>query len=270
MIGEPLTFGGYRKENSKYKVLGFPLEATTTFREGTKWGPYEIRRASTYIEFRSSLTGLDVDEIGFDDLGDVAPVLGNLRESLKALEGILKGVNGVPITLGGEHSLTYAAVKALRPECLLILDAHLDLRDECMGQKWTHATWLRRLTEELELRVIVAGARAYVREEVEYAKKKGIKIITEPSLVSENISRCKDLYLSLDMDFFDPALAPGVSNPEPGGYSFNDYLTILQSLYKVELAGMDVVELSPPYDPSGVTAVLAARAIVEAVAANEL
>ncbi len=270
MIGEPLTFGGYRKEDSKYKVLGFPLEVTTTFREGTKWGPYEIRRASTYIEFRSSLTGLDVDEIGFHDLGDVAPVLGDLKESLKAFERVLRDVEGIPIILGGEHSLTYAAVKALRPECLLILDAHLDLRDECMGQKWSHATWLRRLSEEIELRVIVAGARAYVKEEVEYAKKKGIKIITEPPLVPENVSPCKSLYLSLDMDFFDPAVAPGVSNPEPGGYSFSDYLTILQSLYKTRLVGMDVVELSPPYDPSGVTATLAARAIIEAVAANEL
>ena len=72
------------------------------------------------------------------------------------------------------------------------------------------------------------------------------------------------------MDFFDPAVAPGVSNPEPGGYNFSDYLTVLQSLYKTQLVGMDVVELSPPYDPSGVTAILAARAIVEAVAANEL
>ncbi len=270
MIGEPLAFGGFKKKDSKYKVLGFPLEVTTTFREGTKWAPYEIRKASTYIEFRSSLTDLDVDEIGFDDLGDCVTVSGDLRKSLEILENVIRSIEGIPIILGGEHSLSYAAVKALKPDCLLVLDAHMDLRDECLGQKWSHATWLRRLTEEVETRVMIIGARAYVREEVEYAKEKKIKIITQPSLVPESVSECSSVYLSLDMDFFDPTFAPGVSNPEPGGYSFNDYLVVLQSLYRTELVGMDVVELSPPYDHSGTTAVLAARAIIEAVAANEL
>ena len=264
-----LVFGGFVNEESKYKVIGIPLEVSTTFREGTKWAPLEIRRASTYIEFRSSLTGLDVDEIGFHDLGDIPLVLADLRKNLEIIEDYLKEVEGVPIILGGEHSITYSAVKALEPECLLVLDAHLDLRDECLGQKWSHATWLRRLLEEVELRVIVAGARAYVKEEVEFVKKKGIKVITVPAMVPELVSSCESLYLSLDMDFFDPSVAPGVSNPEPDGYAFGDLLTLLQGLYKTELIGMDVVEVSPPYD-TGTTSVLAARAIVEAVAASEL
>ncbi|ABU82547.1 arginase family protein [Ignicoccus hospitalis] len=264
MAQPPLVFGGRLEEGSPYAVLGVPLEHGPTFREGTRWAPLEVRKASNYIEFRCELSGSDADLLGFYDLGDV-PVVNDVKESLKLVEAEVSSTKKVPLIIGGEHTLTYAALKALRPDCLVVFDAHLDARDEYAGDPWSHASWLRRALEELELsRVAVAGARAYVEEEARFLGKRGVLFGKDlRGFLKRYLRGCKSIYVSLDMDYFDPSVVPGVSNPEPGGATFSDFLEHVKELQHLPLAGADVVELSPPYDPSGVSAVYAARALIE-------
>ena len=208
-----------------------------------------------------------MDEVLYEDLGDVPVSPGMAKESLNNLEIALMGMDKIPIVLGGEHLLTYSSIKALRPDCLLVFDAHLDLRDEYLGNPWSHACWLRRLLEEDGLKTMVYGARGYVEEEVEFARKRGIELGKRYGDVSKWVRGCENVYVSVDIDVFDPAIAPGVGNPEPLGITFPEFLRILsEALYKVPLKGMDVVEVSPIYDPSGITAILAARVVVEATA----
>ena len=258
-----MVFGGFQKEDSPFVVLGIPLESDPSFREGARWGPLEIRKASNFIEFRSELSGKDADEVGFYDVGDL-PVLGRDKEkTLDIIYHEVRGLDRVPVALGGEHTITYALVKATEPDCLLVFDAHLDARDEYLGDKWSHACWLRRLLEETDLRVAVVGARAYVDEEVEFLKGRALFSKSLKGMLARYFGNCEKLYVSLDMDYFDPSAVPGVSNPEPGGASFEDFLDHLAEVARYPLAGFDVVELSPIYDSSGVSAVYAARAIVE-------
>jgi len=261
MVG--LVFGGHVSKESPYAVLGVPVEGNPSFREGSRWGPPEIRKASNYIEFRSELSGLDADEVGFEDLGDVA-VLGDKKKTLDMIYYELTRLHKVPILLGGEHTITYSAVRALDPDCLVVFDAHLDVRDEYLGDPWSHACWLRRLLEKWEGKTAVVGARAYVSEEVEFLKEKGVFFAKNArGYLSRFLDGCKNVYVSVDMDYFDPSVVPGVSNPEPGGGSFGDFLNHLSELVRYKLAGLDVVELAPTYDHTGISAVYAARVIVE-------
>jgi len=266
MVGSALVFGGTRNPESPFAVVGVPLECCPSFREGARWGPLAIRKASNFIEFRSELSGLDADYIGFDDLGDLPLFQSDKAKSLEIIEEELKNIKKVPIILGGEHTLTYAAVRALKPECLVVFDAHLDAREEYLGDRWSHACWLRRLLEETDLKVAVVGARAYVDEEVEFLKDRNVifskKLV---GLISRFLNDCERVYVSVDMDYFEPGLVPGVSNPEPGGGTFEDFLKHLSELRRFKLVGADVVELAPPYDHAGVSAVYAARAVVELV-----
>jgi len=271
MVGGALSFGGARNPRSSLAVIGVPLECCPSFREGARWGPLAVRKASNFIEFRSELSGLDADYIGFDDLGDLPLIYSNKVKSLEIIEEELKSIKKVPIILGGEHTLTYAAVRALKPECLVVFDAHLDAREEYLGDRWSHACWLRRLLERINLKVAVVGARAYVDEEVEFLKGKDVLFSKKlVGFLSRFLSDCERVYVSVDMDYFDPGLVPGVSNPEPGGSTFEDFLEHLSELRRLELVGADVVELAPPYDPTGASAVYAVRAIVELVTSLRL
>jgi len=266
MLGDALVFGGERRKESPFVVVGFPFDSTSSYRHGSAFGPNAIREASKYVEFLANYVHFDMDNVLYDDIGDVAVVPGDVLESLKRLETILDSIDRVPVVLGGEHTLTYAA-KALKPSCLLVFDAHLDMREDYLGNPWSHACWLRRLLEVYEVKTMVYGARGYVDEEIEFAKERGVMVARGPGEVSRWVRGCSDVYVSVDVDVFDPSIAPGVGNPEPGGITFEEYLkAISEALFKVPLKGMDVVEVSPQHDPSGITSVLAVKVIVETTA----
>jgi agmatinase len=129
---------------------------------------------------------------------------------------------------------------------------------------------LRRAIEDVGVRAHVVGARAYVGEEVEFAKDVGVSFEKKAGVLTfDFVNSCRELYISVDVDYFDPSVAPGVANPEPGGASFDEFLRTLSSVvYKSGVVGLDVVEIAPPYD-DGTTAVLGARIIVEIVGALE-
>jgi agmatinase len=284
----PESFGGYKapRERTPYSLIGFPYDSTSSFRTGQRFGPSSIRMASRYIEFNSLRAGLDVDEIGgIADEGDVSVVYGDPKETVRRVEEIYSELileeNRFPILVGGEHLGSLGALSAYRKSnpCIIWVDAHLDLRKDYLGCKYSHASVIRRLNEKYggRIRVFYLGVRGFSEEEYEYAVNKEYTIVTslEALRLGENmvtlklknfLADCEHYYISIDMDAFDPSFAPGVGNPEPEGLYPTLVLDILWNIVDNRLLGFDVMETSPIYDPSGITSILASKLIVELVA----
>jgi agmatinase len=171
---------------------------------------------------------------------------------------------GLPVVLGGEHTVTIGAVGALahrHPDlAVVVLDAHLDLRDDYNGQRSSHATTVRRIAERVPMpRIAVLGARSGTRQE--WALAASLAAAARGAAIPHEVWTAladRPLYLSVDIDAFDPALAPGTGNPEPLGLAAEDFVSLLAVLREGRVVGCDLVEVSPPYDPSGQTAMLAA------------
>ena len=267
---------------SKYRILGVPFDSTTSYRPGTRFAPDAVRQAAAALEGNSFfIKDVYIEDAAPYDEGDVAVSIGDVAESLLRVEAAVKEVKdrGIPILIGGEHTITLGAYRALadRRPCLVVFDAHLDLRDEYLGLKVGHATFLRRLIEERSPpRVIHLGSRAFSREEIAAAKRpsfvmRGAQdfIALGPANVASGVINelkdCEAVYVSVDMDVFDPSYAPGVGNPEPLGLTPLDVITVLNRIVDERLVGLDVVEVSPPYDPGGVTSALAAKVLLEAI-----
>lgn len=292
----PSCFGGSCVERSKAKVcvLGVPYDGTTSWRSGAREAPQAIRVAAANIEFYSLRLDVDVEEVPIADVGDLA-VSFDVKETLRRVSTVvyelLQMLNKqLLVVLGGEHTITLGVfeglMKAGLDPCLLVFDAHLDCRDEYMGSRLTHATFARRLVEAYGYdRTFHLGTRAVCREEIEFARHKNIRYLTSFETrflglreVARRVltwlkqSPCKTLYVSVDMDVYDPAYAPGVSTPEPDGLEPWMMLELLDHivLHSLKpLVAVDVVEVSPPYDTSEITSVLAARTIVELIAAHQ-
>jgi agmatinase len=269
-------------EKSRYRILGVPFDSSTSYRPGTRFGPDAIRQAAAALESNSYfIKDVYLEDAAPFDEGDVVVSIGDVSETLARVERAVEEVagRGVPILLGGEHTITLGALRALsraRP-CLVVFDAHLDLRDEYLGLRLGHATFMRRLLETSPPpKVIYVGARAFSREEVEAIRRSSITVRWAQDFVSlgpvnvasgivSELSRCESLYVSVDMDVFDPAYAPGVGNPEPLGLTPMDVLTVINRIVDERLVGADVVEVSPPYDVGGSTSALAAKVVLEII-----
>ena len=288
-------FGGvdFPAEKALVHIIGAPYDSTSSFRAGSREAPREIRWAAANIEFYSPRSGLDVEAVAIHDHGDVAVAVNpldmveRLRRVVTELRERYPG-RGL-VVLGGEHTITYGVLAGLgRGTCLLVMDAHLDMRDEYMGHRYSHATFLRRALEDglvEPTHVLHVGARAFVAEEASFSRGLGVRGVTAlevlrkgPGAVLQELEGllgegdCQRLHVSIDMDVFDPAYAPGVGNPEPEGLAPTHVLDILHAVVsgaagKGLPVSLDVVEVSPPHDPGGVTSVLAAKLVVEYVAA---
>jgi len=274
-----LTFGGLERDfdDADYVVSGVPFDLTSTYRSGSRFAPRAIREASLNIETYSFRSGTDFEEVKLHDLGDL-DVSGDVKETLRRLElvtGEVFRAAKMPILIGGEHTITLGAIRGFGKDlAVLSFDAHLDLRDEYMGRRLCHATFMRRIGEEKNvLRIIQVGTRAVCREEMKFARKSGIQFFTSDQIiengvkeVSQGIKRLlkeyEAVYLSLDMDVLDPAFAPGVQNPEPDGLSIRMLLNLICEICSDRIAALDVTEVTPPYD-TGITTVQAAKAIIE-------
>jgi agmatinase len=275
------TFGGTQREyaDADYVVVGVPFDATSSFRPGSRFAPSAIREASLNIEEYSFRTGVDLEELKICDAGDLH-VLGDLHETLRRLRLVTKeilGNNKIPVFLGGEHTITLGAVKGAGNRlAVLCFDAHLDLRNEYMGQSVCHATVMRRISEASEiLKTVMVGTRAVCREELEYAEKQGIHYVTSQRImqlgtevtskeINNLLSGYSKVYLSIDMDVLDPACAPAVQTPEPEGLSTSMLLEILFGTLGQQIVALDIVEATPHYD-MGITAIQAAKIIGEAL-----
>ncbi|MCS7239719.1 MAG: agmatinase [Candidatus Bipolaricaulota bacterium] len=250
---------------AKVVVLGVPLERTSSWRTGQAQGPNAIRAASDSVEFFSAHFRKDVRNAKIGDLGDLDPYR-SIEEILAEEEAEVTKIlsdGKVPIVLGGEHTIVVPAVRAAAkfgPLQLLALDAHSDLREEYLGLRFCHATALRRAKERVENMVIV-GARSFFGPDLSEP------IFATPEEFATRLRPELPVWLSIDLDALDPSLCPGVTNPEPGGLSWAEVLAIFRTLQGFKVIGMDLVELAPPWDPSGVSAVCAAKLIIEAIAA---
>jgi len=274
-----LKFGGAtcRFKDSEYVIIGVPIDYTSSYRSGSRFAPLAIREASLNIEDLSFRTWKNVDNLKIHDAGDLH-VSANVEETLRRIKLVTDEVLSMrktPILIGGEHTITLGSARGMREDFnVLCFDAHLDLRDEYMGRKISHATVMRRIHEDVKpQQIIMVGTRAACKEEIAYAKKNGICFISsyeinckKPDDISHKINRLigeeKPLYLSLDLDVLDPAFAPAVQTPEPEGISTYQLLEIISNLNLERLLIFDLVEATPHYD-SGVTAIVAAKIIFE-------
>jgi arginase len=181
-----------------------------------------------------------------------------------------------PILLGGDHSITYPIVRGVRrtsgPLTILHVDAHTDLYDEFEGDRFSHACPFARIMEEgLATRLVQIGIRTLTRHQREQADRFGVEIIDMRAWIRgarPEISKTETIYLSIDLDGLDPAFAPGVSHPEPGGLTVRVVLSLIQGL-EAPMTAADIVECNPDLDPSGVTSLVAAKFLKEIAAAMQ-
>lgn len=260
----------------RVQVIGAPFDATSTYRGGSRFAPAAIREAFMNIEIYSRPLDVDLEALSVADAGNLRHTA-SAAEMARAVEATVRASRSqgfVPAVLGGEHSITYAAMRAMPPgTTLLVFDAHLDLRDEYDDLALMHATFLRRLGEvRPDLRVVHVGTRAATREEWAVAAERGYALLRADQIdagmqigerVRDLLADAGDVYVSIDLDGLDPAYAPGVANPEVGGLSTRQLLDGLYALRGKNVVGFDIVELSPAYDPGGITAVAAAKFLAE-------
>lgn len=262
----------YSPEEADIVILGVTLEATETWRKGPALAPDAIRYASDSVESFSAIFGADLSDLRLGDAGnldypqDLEKTLFQVEEALTRYFQEGKRV----LLLGGEHTITLPALRAAHSVFgkvqLLVLDAHSDLRDEYMGLRVSHATITRRCSE-VASRVVLMGARSFYGGEFDFLKKANIFLATAEDFTSF-LEPAIPLYLSLDLDALDPSECPGVTNPEPGGLSYRDVIEIFRKLRgKFNAVAMDIVELAPPYDPSFISAVCAAKLAIEGIIA---
>lgn len=267
--------------DADFVVIGLPFDSTTSFRSGSRDGPDAIRLASCNFEsydyhYDVDLTDLKICDLGNMELGcDPAYAWETIKEGLSLLP---KGV--VPILLGGEHSIAPPAVEYFSKQSdigVLVLDAHLDLRDDYGSTRFSHACASRRILETENLQGYTSiGIRSGSREEFVYAKELGLSFYTATEVSEKGIDhvlneamkslKCERLYLSLDMDAFDPAYAPAVGNPEPFGLTPWDVRRVVERIAPRAVA-LDINEITPAYD-RGETALLGARLVREFIAAK--
>lgn len=227
-----------------YAILGAPLDATTSFQPGTRFGPDRIRTYGQQFEDYDQDTDLHFTDCNVADCGDIHP-WDDVSEYLDFLEGELAdhvAADRVPIMLGGEHSVTTAGVRAVEPEVVVSLDAHLDLRDSFEGTQYSHACMLRRALAVAD-EAIVLGARSGAKEEWERASESDVTVVPPADIPSWTPPSTEDLYLTVDVDVVDPAFAPGTGTPEPGGIDSRTCRELVRELAP-RAQGFDVVEVN--------------------------
>ncbi|MCW4050998.1 MAG: agmatinase [Candidatus Bathyarchaeota archaeon] len=267
---QPFLDKGIDPEGMDYVLFSAPLDKTGSNRSGTRFGPNAIRQESTYLDTLSARTGLDWGDIHLADIGDME--CPDVETALKEIEETIESMDSFPVMLGGEHTITLGALRALKPDLVVVYDAHLDLRNELFGEKLCHATYLRRGFEELGFKAIVIGARALSAEETEYADsyedlcyvtaQQVIKEDWSTSTLSKLLKKSKRTYLSIDMDVLDPSYAPAVGNLHPEGLSTAQLMDLVSLSVNEKLVGFDLNEVYPHYD-TGVTAITAAYIVME-------
>jgi agmatinase len=251
-------------------IIGCPLDITSSFRPGTRFAPQVIRDCSWGLETYSPRLDGDLEELKICDVGDISLPQGNLEGALEIIQGYLATVIGdkkFPVLLGGEHLISLPVVRELARHlqnlAVIQLDAHADFRQEYMGELLSHATVMRRIADILGgENIFQLGVRSGTREELHAARAMG-----SLSEVGETLRRAagRPVYLTVDLDILDPAVAPGVGAPEPGGLTFDECLSLISQLSPLRVIGFDVVELSPPHDPTQQSAMAAAKLVREII-----
>jgi agmatinase len=252
---------GEDKGPGNITLLGCPLDATSSFRGGTKFAPESIRKASWNLETYSPYLKRDLEDLIFHDAGNLELRPGNLEYSLELIENAvieLAGKGRKVLVLGGEHLVTYPILKAMKRSFgemqIVHFDAHCDLRDDYEGQKLSHATVMKRVKELGGWEILQIGIRSGTRKEFEE-----LLPIDSPESLAARLNRNTPVYVTFDMDVLDPSLVAGVTTPEPGGLSFREVMEYFSVLDGRNIIGADIVELAPDYDTTFVSSISASK-----------
>jgi len=239
-----------------FGILGVPFDSTTTYQPGARYGPLMVREASYNFEGYNLFLDKELTT-SFWDIGNLESVPGNFQKTCSNLESVIRSILDdeiTPIIIGGEHSISYGVLKAyddLQDVTILHFDAHMDLRDDYMGEKFSHATVMHRIHDLEPRQIIQMGIRSASPEERQFAQDKGINYYT-PHEIKENREKMEKIisqiegpiYVTVDVDVLDPAYAPSVGTPTPGGLTPHDLEKLIFSLEGQEVVGLDLVEVS--------------------------
>ena len=260
-------------------IFGIPFDSTHSYKPGCRFGPNAIRDSFNNIEIFHPELGIDLENVNIEDLGNTrhTVVASEMIDMVKKITAELVAKQRQLFILGGEHSITYGTYTSFPKETgYVVFDAHYDLRDEFADIKLSHASYLRRIVEERGAENILhVGARAFVKEELEFLTENKIKTITykqirdgkDSNLLKDHVSTFDTVYSSFDLDVLDPAYAPGVGNPEADGITSRELFDMIHTFQETKVTGVDIVELNPYHD-NGATASLAAKIISTLIAIN--
>lgn len=306
-FGPDITFLGVRRcdldDRESYAdadvvILGAPFDGGTSYRSGTRFGPQAIR-STDYLPHDGSRPSLALRADGLRDLnvydaGDVEMYSGDIEAALPALEAAVQKVveaGAIPVSLGGDHSIAFpdakgcANVLGAGRVSMIHFDAHADTGDIEFGSLWGHGQPMRRLIESGALRgdrFLQIGLRGYwpPPETLDWMAAQRMRSYEMTEIVHRGLTdclteafaiatdECEGVFLSVDIDVVDPGAAPGTGTPEPGGLSSRQLLDAVRRIcLELPVVGMDVVEVSPPYDHADITAALANRVVLEALSA---
>ncbi|MDH4379537.1 MAG: agmatinase [Vampirovibrionales bacterium] len=259
---------------AKWVAVGIPYDGTCSYRPGTRFGPEMIRNASWGMETYSPALNGDMEAACLWDAGELALPFGNRNAALALMHEATQAVLAADkhwLGIGGEHLVTLPTIQAYTqkyPDLVILhADAHTDLRDDYLGEKLSHATVLRRCAELLQAPsdLLQFGIRSGLEEEWNWMRANHTYQAPDADWASVIKQRAgnRPVFVTLDLDVFDPAVLPGTGTPEPGGWLWADYLRWINAMRGLNIVGMDVVELSPMLDASGCSTALAAKAIRE-------
>ncbi len=266
--------------------VGIPFDIGTSNRSGARYAPRQIRAESSLLRpYNMATNAAPFDLLKVADIGDVAINTFNLEKSMAIIEAAYDEIlnfNCKPLTLGGDHTVLLPILRAIKkkhgPVALIHVDAHADVNDRMFGEKIAHGTPVRRAIEESLVdpaRSVQIGLRGtgYSTEDFDWAKGKGVRVIQAEECWYKSLAPVMDelrrmlcgqpVYISYDIDSLDPAFASGTGTPEIGGLTVIQGLEIVRGCKGLNIVGGDLVEVSPPYDTSGNTALVAANLLFE-------
>jgi len=268
-------------------LVGVPLDIGTSNRGGSRFGPREIRCESVMVRPYGMYTqAAPFDSFQIADIGDVPLNTFNLLKSIDIIENFFDGVlacDAKTVSMGGDHTIALPILRSVAkkhgPVALIHVDAHSDTNDAMFGEKITHGTIFRRAVEEGLVdanKMIQIGLRTtgYAAEDFDWARDQGARVVPAEECWYQSLAPLMDevrqtigpdtpTYLSFDIDGLDPSVAPGTGTPEPGGLTSIQGIEIIRGCWGLNLVGADLVEVSPPYDTTGNTSLLAANLIFE-------
>ena len=266
--------------------VGVPLDIGTSNRSGARFGPRAIRNESVLLRpYNMATRAAPFDSLSVADIGDVAINTFNLQKSIPIIQAAYDEIlshGAIPLTLGGDHTVVLPILRAMAkkhgPVGVVHIDAHTDINDHMFGEEITHGTPFRRAVEEGLLdckRVVQIGVRGtgYAADDFDWSTEQGFRVVQAEEcwhkslapLMAEVRKQMGDgpVYISFDIDGLDPAFAPGTGTPEIGGLTIHQGLEIIRGCRSMNVIGGDLVEVSPPYDLSGNTALTGANLLYE-------
>ncbi len=259
-------------DNAKIVLIGIPFDGTSSFRSGSRFAPDSIRLFSDSIETYSPYFNDDIENINFYDSGNIEVTINNFSvlnsHSQKIIKKLLEK-DKKTFVLGGEHLITLPVVEIYKEFYnnlkVIQLDAHTDLRDEYFGEKYSHATVMRRIFDIVgEKNIFQFGIRSGTKDEFNFANKY-TNLVKFSLKIEKFLDKLKNfpIYLTIDLDVFDLSILPGTGNPEPGGVNFKEFIDFLEKIKDLNIVGCDVVELNPEIDKTGASSILSAEVVRE-------